>query len=1130
MQPRKCVFAFTLVACLLLAVPAFSQVSGGTISGVVTDQTGATIPGATVTVRNLDTNVERTATTESDGRFSFPGLLIGRYEIKVALAGFGTYIRGPIVLTVGQNAVINPELRPAAVAETVTVTEDAPVLNTTNAEVGVRFDERRISDLPLSGSGYRDVFSLALSAPGVSQTNVGNSGFASGVNFSTNGMRLRSNNFTIDGQDSNDPSVTGRQQAVNNPDIVKEFRLVTNQFDAEFGRAAGAVVQVITKSGTNDFHGSAFWFYNGQWLNALTNLEKAKYTSAPFRDEDQYGGTIGGPFYRNHTWGFGSFQRWTQRWLSAGAVTLKGAPTDAGRQILQSTVGTRPQVQALLTFLPPADTPLSGTGSTAAFCLGGGSLTTTPPCVGGQKVVVPLVSLTGSASPFQTNTQWTTRVDQRITQNHNFFGRFMFSDTTSGGTGQVTPSGLTSQSDSRTMAMAANLTSTLTPKLLNVFQASWQRLSTTTSASDPASETIPSLEITPLGMTGFNAADSRTALGLAVNLPQYRFNNTYQLQETISWVRGPHAMKFGLDFRRVDVKSFFVPTTRGLLRYAGTQLTAAQDPTRPQNIQTFIDDIAEAANINKALPGGRIINYYRWYDYYFFVQDTWQIHPTFSLNYGIRYETPGNTIASLIKTNQKIVETNGGRSVFLLNPRPDRDLNNWQPRFGFSWNPRTSNEGWLGWITGGDQFVLRGGYSRTNDYAFLNIALNIASAFPFMAAINNTNLASAWTTLPTLTANLSNDAALNLLTRTVVGSDFRSPIAEQFALEVQRGFLKDYSVRIGWVATKGTALYQTIDGNPRTQCNPVPATRSATTGAWTISGCPRVNPLAGVIRLRANAASSVYHSMQVQLDKRFSRGFSAGLHYTWSAFIDTASEIFNPSVAGEVAVAQNSFDRRADRGRSTYDRPHRLSTNFVWELPWFRSQQGALGRVAGGWQVGTFATFQSGSPFSALNGADPAAVLGGIDGLVGNSVRPNLNTSLNIFSMSLEEILEAGGRDLFSPLPSAFVGGSTVASNCTLNPGSTTAGTCDIPLANRYGLAGRNILRSDGIGNIDLSILKTTNITESHRIQFRADFLNMTNTRNFGIPEARVSAAAFGDQSTTNGGSRFIYLSLKYLF
>lgn len=1106
MKAKNGLFLFWvgLVVCgIALGAPAvYAQATGATISGVVSDQTGATVPGAGVTVRNLETNASRTFTTDSDGRFHFPGLPVGRYELRVQLAGFSTFVNSGIVLVVGQVAVVNPVLKPAAVAETVTVSEDAPILNTTNAEVGVRFDERRISELPLSGS--RNVFNLALSAPGVSQVNSGNSEFAAGTNFSSNGMRLRSNNFTVDGQDSNDPSVTGRQQVMNNPDIVKEFRLITNQFDAEHGRAAGAVIQVITKSGTNDFHGSAFWFYNGQGLNSRSNLDKAGgATKAPFRDEDQYGGTLGGPIYRDHTWAFGSFQRWTDRQLGFGS-TIAGTPTQAGLQTLQQTVGSLPQVQALLAFLPPANT---GSRPSVTFvCPSSGPTTGT--CPAGSTITIPTADLTSSANPTFTSTQWSVRVDQRVTQNHHFAGRFLFNDNVSDGSGQATPPGNTSKNDARQMAMTASLSSTLTPRLLNELRLSWQRLSTNTSASDPSSETIPSVEITQLGLTGFNAASSRTAIGLAVNLPQFRFNNTYQIQETVAWTRSGHSVKFGIDFRRLDVQSFFFPTIRGLLRYT--------------TLQTFVNDVAEAANINKPLPGGAAINNYRWYDYYFFGQDTWQIHPTFSLNYGLRYETPGNTIASLIKLNEGIVQTNGGRSVFRLTPQPERDKNNWQPRVGFSWNPRTSDTGWLGWLTGGSQFVLRGGYSRTNDYAFLNIALNIASSFPFVAAINNTNLANAYTVLPTLQANLTSDSALNLLTRTVVGGDFRSPLAEQFSLEMQRSLRKNWSVRLGYVGTKGTALFQTLDGNPRTQCNPIPATRSST-GVWTISGCPRVDPAAGVIRLRANAASSTYHSMQVQVDRRFADGFSAGAHYTWSAFIDTASEIFNPSVRGEVAVAQNSFDRRSDRGRSTYDRPHRLSANFVWELPFYRSQQGLIGHVAGGWQVATFATFQSGSPFAPLNGSDPAAVLGGIDGLVGNSVRPNVNTTIDVSSLSVEELLAQGGRTLFATLPSAVT-------SCTLNSGSTTTGTCVVPIANRYGNAGRNILRSDGIGNIDLSILKTTNITETHKLQFRADFYNMTNTRNFGIPEARVNNSGFGNQWGTDGGNRRIFLSLRYVF
>jgi len=262
-----------------------------------------------------------------------------------------------------------------------------------------------------------------------------------------------------------------------------------------------------------------------------------------------------------------------------------------------------------------------------------------------------------------------------------------------------------------------------------------------------------------------------------------------------------------------------------------------------------------------------------------------------------------------------------------------------------------------------------------------------------------------------------------------------------------------------------------------------------------------VNRSAAVVRLRANAASSIYHSMQASMEKRLSRGFSAGVHYTWSSFIDSASEIFNPS-SGEVAVSQDSYNRSSDRGRSTYDRPHRLTGNFVYEFPWFQDQTGLKGRFLGGWQVNGFFTFQSGAPFTVLNGSDPAGALSGINSLVGDAIRPNLNTSLQLGSMTLPEVLAAGGASLFQR----------------------------ITAQQRVGNAGRNILRADGINNVDLGIFKNTRIGENQRLQLRAEFNNATNTRDFGIPEGRVNSSAFLNQWSTNGGNRRIVIGLRYIF
>ncbi len=1063
MRPRDWLLGLSLYLFALAGSPvALAQMTSGTISGLVLDEIGGAVPEATVNVRNLETNASFSITTQDDGRFNFSGLPVGRYEITAERAGFAKYVRGPVNLVLNQVAMVTLELRPAPLKETVRVTEDVSMLDTITSEVGVRFDEKRLRDLPTlpsNGAGFRDVFAFALSAPGVTQLNSGNASLAAGTNFSVNGIRVRGNNFTIDGQDSNNPSVSGPQQVMNNPEVVQEFRLLTNQFSAEYGHSAGSVVNVITKSGTNHLHGSAFWFHNDNALNSRSNLDKsAGFLSAPFRLENQFGGTVGGPIWRDHTFFFASLQRWTDRQLGSGS-TIQGVPTEAGRQLLQQLAGSRPQVQALLKHLPAAQFPLG---------------TSVPLTVGSQTVQIPVGSLTNSARVVFNDWQWSGRIDHRFGKNA-LGGRYLFDTSASDGMGQATPPGLTTANRSRSQSMSLFLTSNLSPRTLNDLRVSWERLGTDTSTSNPEAEEIPSIEIEQLGLTGHLRSPSRTAIGAAVELPNSRFNNTYQVQETIAWNRGPHMLKFGIDFRHTNLKTFFSPGVRGLLRY----------PT----LQRFVDDNATALLINKPLPGGQTTQYLNWDDYFLFAQDTWAVRPSLTLNYGLRYELPGNAAESLYAVNDRIMQTNGGNEVFRLSPRPKRDTNNFQPRVGFSWNPRTRSQGTLSWLTGSDKLVLRGGYSRTNDYAFIMMALQLSSSFPFVASINKSNLANAFTLLPALQPDLSNPASLNLLKRTTVAGDFRSPIAEQFSLEVQRALASATVLRVGYIGTKGTALFQTIDGNPRTICAMPP-------------NCPRVDPTRGVIRLRANAASSIYHSLQISMDRRFARGFSAGLHYTWSAFIDTASDIFNPSVRGEVAVAQDSFNRGADRGRSTYDRPHRFAANFIWELPVYRHQQGVLGHLLGGWQIGSFVTFQSGSPFTPLNGDDPAGALAGIDAEVGDAIRPNLNTTLNVSKMSIQELLAAGGASLFR----------------------------QITAAERVGNAGRNILRSDGIANIDFSILKSTRMSERHQLQFRVDMFNMTNTRNFGIPESRINNPGFLNQWGTDGGNRRIFLSLRYAF
>ena len=1073
----------TLLVCT--PWPTNAQSTAGAISGTVTDERQSVIPKATVTARNIGTNESRTTDVDAEGRYRFANLSIGQYEITFKADGFGRLIRSGVELLLNQDAVVNVTLVPSAVQEVVTVAENASLLNTSNAEVSTRFDSKRLSELPLAPN--RNILNAALSAAGVSQLGSGQTGFAQGMNFSVNGMRLRSNNFMFDGQDSNDPSVSGSQQPINNPDVVQELRLVTNQFAAEYGRAAGSVVNVVTKSGSNGFHGSGFWFNNNDVFNARSNLDKAAGSlEAPRRNENQFGGTIGGPIVKDKTFFFGSYQRWTDRELGAGA-TINGAPTAAGRQLLQTAVGNRPQVAALLKFLPAAltanNTFARFSPIVAANCNPAGGAQPDPSCIS-----VPLGSLTSANSINFGDHQWSVRIDHRFSEKHQINGRYFDNDQTSVGGGQATPTGLGNVVPSRNQSANIGFSSLISSSLVNEVRVAYQRFGSVTDAQDASSQEIPSIEINQLGLIGFNAAVSRTAIGLAVNLPQFRYNNTYQIIDNLSYTRGSHAMKFGIDFRRVQVKSFFFPTIRGRLAY--------------ENLETFVDDTAIASAINKPVNGGSEIQYYNWYDYFFYAQDEWRVKPNFTLSFGLRYETPGNSIGSLEEINQDILEANGNNPVLRFR-NPGRDTNNFQPRFGFSWTPNFGDSGIGGMLTGGNKLVVRGGYSRTNDYGFININLNIASAFPFVFALNP-SLTNAYSNL--LNATTPPTGNWPFITQTTVGADFRAPSADQFSLEVSRELSKDIVLRVGYIGTKGNGLFQTVDGNPVVQgrTNRTDPAYLYNPPGTTLTNQPlRVDPTRGVERLRCNCAQSIYHSLQVSLDKRLSRNFTAGVHYTWSSFIDTASEIFNPQPQGEVATPQDPYNRNGDRARSSYDRPHRLTGNMVYEFPFYRDQSGVVGHLLGGWQANAFFTLQDGTPFTILNGADPAGTLQGIDALVGNAIRPNLNTTLDLSNMNLIDIRAAGGASLFRALQTG----------------------------QRTGNIGRNTIRGDGIANVDFGIFKNTKIFEGHNLQFRAEFFNLTNTRNFGTPNTAInSGAAFLNQWATNGGNRRILMGLRYTF
>lgn len=1133
--------ASALLICLIGS--AWGQTSTGSISGTITDQNGASVAGAVVTLRNVNTGLTRSGTTDSDGNYSFPNVPIGAYEVLIEAATFSRYLQSGIQLTINQNATVSPSLTTRSVEETVTVRSDASLLNATTPEVATRFDERRLSGIPIAPD--RNLFRALLSVPG-SSPRLSGVLFMLSLPFTINGGRIRSNSFILDGQDINDPVLTGSNMPLNNPDAIQEVRIVTNQFLPEYGHNAGSVTNIVGKSGTNDLRGTLFWFHNDQALNACSNLDKRagfcnrnasdeSRKDAPFRIENQIGFTIGGPvmlprfgegvrpFYtgKDKTFFFTDYQRWSDRRLGTG-ITLNGAPTAEGRRQLEIHAGTLQHVQELLRFVP-AGIPNGEFRTITA---------------NGSTFDVELGNLTGSSDFRFDSHQGSVRIDHRYNDNNLIYGRYRYSYEHTSGTEQVTPPGLATLDQRKHKAAVIGWTSLLSPNVSNEARIAWSRSHIDRDGEDPRAKSIPSIQILDIGMTSPIAGVGRTAFGLAINLPVVGFRETYQMADDISIHKGEHSFKFGVDLRRTDSKSISFPSLRGSLEYA--------------TLNDFVNDIARSASKTLPLVGGDFVQFTRWHEVYFYGQDQWKLSPNLTLSYGIRYEYPGDQLSNLRDLNKRILAAYNNDPAFRFEPLPKVDTNNWMPRIGINWNPRTKSGGIVGFLTGGSKLVFRAGYARAYDPSYARLVADVFSSFPFVAS-QNTSQTSAFTTMiGTTVPDISNPWKLN---RTVFSRDYRSPATDQISINIQRELSANMILKVAYIRTRGTGLFQTVQGNPKVPCLFGTGTGLCnTTGIDRNTGVPlpaapeqipRVDPTRGEITVRANSASSTYDALQTSLEKRLSHGVSFGLHYTWSSFIDTASDVVGDD---QDAGLQDPFDWNRERGRSRFDIPHRLTGNIVYELPFFRKQKGIVGKFLGGWQINSFFSFQSGAPFTVLNGSDPAGV--------GGAIRPNIFTGVDISRMSIPELYQinqqlraqviAQAQTVFNamprwrcvngwlpgpPLPVTLFSAPRGRVICgPLGERSLVIEVNGVPEGQRVGNAGRNILRADSLKSVDIGFVKNTRVAENVRAQICVDFFNAFNWRNFGIPSRVITDPGFLNQWATDGGNRRIRIGARLVF
>jgi hypothetical protein len=929
-----------LVFGFLIALPAATaQTINGSISGLVTDTNDAAVAGATITATNTETGQSRDTVTNDEGLYRIASLGIGSYSIKVDKTGFGSAAENTKVSS-GADTAVNFKLSAGPVTAQVVVSDTGAVLETTQSQVIKTVDQQKILELP----GRNSLNGLALLQPGVlpNQNNRPGSGFA------VNGNRTRSNNFTIDGANNNDQSLSIPRQGLP-PEAIGEFQIITNTFAAEYGRNAGSYVNQITQSGTNEFHGAGFYYWDGNGVDALTTAQQrcvnANTADNPNNRTEKeilrscrsvtnntvYGFTVGGPIVRNHTFFFTSFDWMDFRSnVSSASRHALDAPS---RSFLQanSALFAPGAVDFLLSNFPLANDPTpAGTLELRNLNIPGN-----PPILGGT---FRLRTFNRAASGPIPNPQDFDRqlikVNTKINDNDQLSFRFLRDNFG----GPFAGSGVTSlpgQEVGQTLfnrSFTVNDVYLLSPTLINEARFTYSERALTFPED--------------LGFA-FSIGQTGTAFGLGnINFPQFRNDKVLELTDNVAYTTGNHALKFGYNLLRYNLNSFFAPNLDGSVSYA--------------DINNFLFD--RDATFSQFAGDGSTPSIT--YEHSGFVQDDWRVNPDLTLNLGLRYE---------------YITTPFG---FFSNAKPD--INNWGPRLGFAWNPKGMFDG---------KFVFRGGYGLAYDQVFQNILLNNSRNFPrgVNVAFSNISGQRPFLNLPApptpqdFVAQGGNPLLLPLRLFSP-NERVKQPMSHKWTLGVQYQLSNDYVAKAEYIGTLGRNLVREVEAN------------LGFTAASGLGNGQRVDPTRGSILIGQGIAKSSYHSMQLTLDKRFSAVRLFGINwgstlmnasYTWSSFISESDDVL-----GGQANRTLPADPRCpecDKGRSGFDQPHRFVMASIWNLPGPQSGNFFVSRLLGGWELSSVTTVASGTPFTVFNGNNALGILPGQVATVHESQRVSVN-------------------------------------------------------------------------------------------------------------------------------------------
>ncbi|HKX33611.1 MAG TPA: carboxypeptidase regulatory-like domain-containing protein [Blastocatellia bacterium] len=1032
MYRAKFVLTMALFLLSALNILGSAQSSKGVIVGSVADSTGAVVKDARVKITNASTNVARETVSMAEGSYRFEAVDPGTYKVEISATGFKTAARSQVLVAAGQTTEVSFNLAVGSVGEVIIVPSDSTViLQTQDGGRTSTITERQIKDLPLATLNPSD---LVLTLPGVVNPGVLASGFVQGSEFSINGLRPRANSSLIDGTENNDLSIHGQAYIPGLLDGFQEVSVLGGDNSAEYGRGGGAVVNLITKSGGNRFHGSAYDLIAPSALFSLSSGQKLNdgLTSVPVSIQNQYGFTLGGPIKKDKLFFFGTFQ--ASPFRTNGATASAMVPTREGFDRLRALfpTGSNANVDRFLSVIGN----LRGTtGPVNSIALG-------LDANGVDRGSIPFrLGTSSNVSQPLNDYQWLTRIDWAQSSKNNFTFRYIFDNSALDNQIPSAFDGYGIDVPGRTQNFLFSYTRNLSPRWTNEYRFAYGRFVVLFQANNPAvALNGPAITFSGLGFDD-------TFFGLDPTFPQGRYLNNFQVQDTITYTRGDHTIRAGVDLVRQKTKELVPFNDRGTLNFsAGGGYEA---------FGNFVDGFSgtEGTFGNKVF--GSPVIYPNRFQQAYFVDDSWRIRSNLSVKLGLRYENFGTPSNSL-----PFPAFAGLDAPINTRATQIADNNNFAPRLSFAYTPHWGRR-WFGQ----DKTVIRGGYQLSYDVFFDNILLNTAASAPNVFGANTDGI-NGGTPRGFANAGLNSLPTTGTIDPTAVVTSIEpnlvNPLAHTWNLGVQRELPGNIVVDVAYVGTRGSRLFLNQEIN------------------FGINDV-RLNTARGPIGLRTNGGDSNYHSLQTRVERGLSKGLLFRFAYTYSKAIDDVnSEVF--ITTGGSSRASNPLNLRTDRSVASFDVPHRFVSSFVWDLP--GPKKGVFGQTFGGWSLSGIYTLQS--------GAVETPYIGGID----------LNGDLNAFND------RPAFNNSRAPANSVAFAESLGACNAVTSPtGYCDFNGLPIPLANaryvvdpaiRTNLAGRNTLRANWTNRADASLSKSFRMPlEGHQLQLRFEFFNVFNHANY---------------------------------